>query len=173
MVSKASSKAARGSRKGELATISYKFPFMLCLDKVKYHWLKNDVPSINFDWWHSWLTRHKCLAMPYYAYWSLECYDYSFTSVIGERFMRTLWLYFLLFSLDLNPREYISRQIRRLKRGCQGNITILNLSVFVVFKRFLTTKAVDFLSKWMHGRLMSSRKTIALMSKRFFCLGRK
>ena len=46
MVSKASSKAARGSRKGELATISYKFPFMLCLDKVKYHWLKNDVPSI-------------------------------------------------------------------------------------------------------------------------------
>ena len=42
--------------------------------------------------------------------------------------------------------------------------------MFVVFKSFLTTKAVDFISKWMRGRLMSSRKTktIAVMNKHFF-----
>ena len=38
-----------GRRKGELATISYKFSLLLCLDKAKYHWLKNEAPSINFD----------------------------------------------------------------------------------------------------------------------------
>ena len=150
MVSKASSKATRGERKGELATISYKFPFLLCPDEAKYYWLKNDVPSINFDWGHSWLTCHKYL--PYDAYWSLEYYDYSFLSVIGQRFLKTVWLYFLPFSLDLNPPEYIRWQIRRLKRVCQENIGILNLSVFVVFKSFPTTKVVDFISKWMPGR---------------------
>ena len=47
---------------------------------------------------------------------------------------------------------------------------ILNLSAFVVFKSVPTTKAVDFISKWMRGRLMSSRKTktIAVMNKHFF-----
>ena len=42
-----------GRRKGELATISYKFSFLLCLDKAKYYWLKNEAPSINFDGCHS------------------------------------------------------------------------------------------------------------------------
>ena len=149
-MSKASSKATRGERKGELATISYKFPFLLCPDEVKYYWLKNDVPSINFDGGHSWLTCHKYL--PYDAYWSLEYYDYSFLSVIRQQFLKTVWLYFLSFSLDLNPPEYIRWQIRRLKRVCQENIGILNLSVFVVFKSFPTTKVVDFISKWMPGR---------------------
>ena len=34
---------------------------------------------------------------------------------------------------DLNPTELINRQIRRLRKGCQENIMILNLTTFVVF----------------------------------------
>ena len=69
--------------------------------------------------------------------------DYSFLrrerwslspSVIGERFLRTIWLYFLPFSLDLNLVEYINRQIRILRSDCQENIAILNITAFVVFK---------------------------------------
>ena len=33
---------------------------------------------------------------------------------------------------DLNPAELINRQIRRLRKGCQENIMILNLITFVV-----------------------------------------
>ena len=47
-----------------------------------------------------------------------------------------MWLYFLPFSLDLNLAERIHRQIRILRRGCQENIAILNLTAFVVFKKF-------------------------------------
>ena len=36
-------------RKGELATIPYKFSFVLRPDEGKYHWLKNDVPEIKID----------------------------------------------------------------------------------------------------------------------------
>ena len=36
-------------RKGELATISHKILFVLCPDKGKYHWLKNDVPENKVD----------------------------------------------------------------------------------------------------------------------------
>ena len=32
--------------KGELATMPYKFSFVLRPDERKYHWLKNDVPEI-------------------------------------------------------------------------------------------------------------------------------
>ena len=35
--------------KGELATIPYKFSFVLRPDEGKYHWLKNDVPEIKVD----------------------------------------------------------------------------------------------------------------------------
>lgn len=63
--------------------------------------------------------------LAYDAYWSLEYYDYSFLSVMGQRFLKSVWLYFLPFSLDLNPLEYIRQWVRRLKRGCQENITIL------------------------------------------------
>ena len=38
-----------GLRKGELATTSHKFSFVLHLDEEKYHWLKNDVPEIKVD----------------------------------------------------------------------------------------------------------------------------
>ena len=38
-----------GQRKGELATIPYKFSFVLRPDEGKYHWLKNDVPEIKVD----------------------------------------------------------------------------------------------------------------------------
>jgi len=34
-----------GQRKGELATISHKFSFVLHPDEGKYHWLKSDVPE--------------------------------------------------------------------------------------------------------------------------------
>ena len=34
---------------------------------------------------------------------------------------------------DLSPAELINRQIRRLRKGCQENIMILNLTTFVVF----------------------------------------
>ena len=38
-----------GPAKGELATIPYKFSFVLRPDEGKYHWLKNDVPEIKVD----------------------------------------------------------------------------------------------------------------------------
>ena len=57
----------------------------------------------------------------------------------------TIWLYFLPFSLDLNLAEYINRENRRLKRGSQENMTILNLTAFVVFKSFATcNKIISF-----------------------------
>ena len=42
-----------------------------------------------------------------------------------------------------------SRGIRILRRGCQENITILNLTAFVVFKSLPKTKSVDLISKQM------------------------
>ena len=39
----------QGQRKEELATIPYKFLFVLRPDEGKYHWLKNDVPEIKVD----------------------------------------------------------------------------------------------------------------------------
>ena len=57
---------------------------------------------------------------------------------------------FLPLSLDLNLAQYINRQIRILRRGCQENIAILNLTVFVVFKSL--PKSVDLISKRMRGQ---------------------
>ena len=45
-------------------------------------------------------------------------------------------------------RECINRQIRILRRGCQENIVILNLTAFVVFKSLPTTKSVDAWTTW-------------------------
>ena len=59
---------------------------------------------------------------------------------------------FLPLSLDLNLAEYINWQIRILRRGCQENIAILNLTAFVVFKSLLKTKSVDLISKRMRGQ---------------------
>ena len=42
-------RSREGQRKGELATIPYKFSFVLHPDEGKYHWLKNDVPEIKVD----------------------------------------------------------------------------------------------------------------------------
>ena len=42
-------RSREGQRKGELATIAYKFSFVLHPDEGKYHWLKNDVPEIKVD----------------------------------------------------------------------------------------------------------------------------
>ena len=42
-------RSRKGQRKGELATIPYKFSFVLRPDEGKYHWLKNDVPEIKVD----------------------------------------------------------------------------------------------------------------------------
>ena len=61
---------------------------------------------------------------------------------VHEQFLRTMWLYFLPFSLDLTLAEYINRKIRRLRRGCQENIRILNLTAFVVSKNLPTMKSV-------------------------------
>ena len=65
---------------------------------------------------------------------------------VHEQFLSTTWLYFLPFSLDLNLAEYINWKIRRLRRGCQENIRMLNLTAFVVSKNFPTMKSVDFIS---------------------------
>ena len=43
-------RSREGQRKAELATIPYKFSFVLHPDEGKYHWLKNDVPEIKVDW---------------------------------------------------------------------------------------------------------------------------
>ena len=59
---------------------------------------------------------------------------------------------FLPLSLDLNLAEYINWQIRILRRGCQENIAILNLTAFVVFKSLPKTKSVDLISKRMRGQ---------------------
>ena len=45
-----------------------------------------------------------------------------------------------------------SRGIRILRRGCQENITILNLTAFVVFKSLPKTKSVDLISKQIRGQ---------------------
>ena len=66
---------------------------------------------------------------------------------VHEQFLRTMWLYFLPFSLDLTLAEYINRKIRRLRRGCQENIRILNLTAFVVSKNLPTMKSVR---GWFH-----------------------
>ena len=42
-------RSREGLAKGELATISFKFSFVLRPDEGKYHWLKNDVPEIKVD----------------------------------------------------------------------------------------------------------------------------
>ena len=42
-------RSREGQWKGELATIPYKFSFVLRPDEAKYHWLKNDVPEIKVD----------------------------------------------------------------------------------------------------------------------------
>ena len=42
-------RSREGQRKGELATIPYKFSFVLRPDEGKYHWLKNDFPEIKVD----------------------------------------------------------------------------------------------------------------------------
>ena len=42
-------RSREGQRKKELATIPYKFSFVLRPDEGKYHWLKNDVPEIKVD----------------------------------------------------------------------------------------------------------------------------
>ena len=42
-------RSQEGPAEGELATIPYKFSFVLRLDEGKYHWLKNDVPEIKVD----------------------------------------------------------------------------------------------------------------------------
>ena len=42
-------RSCEGLVKGELATIPYKFSFVLRPDEGKYHWLKNDVPEIKVE----------------------------------------------------------------------------------------------------------------------------
>ena len=42
-------RASEGPAKGELATIPYKFSFVLRPDEGRYRWLKNDVPEIKVD----------------------------------------------------------------------------------------------------------------------------
>ena len=91
----------------------------------------------------------KVIITPFYG----EKHDHSLDpSVISERFLRVIWLYFLPFSLDLNLAEYISRQIRILRRGCQENSAILNVTTFVVFKSLPKTKSVDLISNRMCGQ---------------------
>ena len=45
-----------------------------------------------------------------------------------------------------------NRQIRILRRGCQENIAILDLTAFVVFKSLPKTKSVDLISKRTRGQ---------------------
>ena len=42
-------RSREGLANGELATIPYKFSFVLRPDEGKYHWLKNDVLEIKVD----------------------------------------------------------------------------------------------------------------------------
>ena len=42
-------RSREGPAKGELATIPFKFSFVLRPDEGKCHWLKNDVPEIKVD----------------------------------------------------------------------------------------------------------------------------
>ena len=61
-------------------------------------------------------------------------------------------VFFLPSSLDLSLAEYINRQIRILRRGCQENSAILNVTAFVVFKSLPKTKSVDLISKRVRGQ---------------------
>ena len=42
-------RSGEGLAKGELATIPYKFSFVLRPDEGKYHWMRNDVPEIKVE----------------------------------------------------------------------------------------------------------------------------
>ena len=59
---------------------------------------------------------------------------------------------FFTVQFGSQSRGYINRQIRILRRGCQENIAILNLTAFVVFKSLPKTKSVDLISKRMRGQ---------------------
>ena len=56
---------------------------------------------------------------------------------------------FFTVQFGSQSRGYINRQIRILRRGCQENIVMLNLTAFVVFKSLPKTKSVDMVSKRM------------------------
>ena len=75
-----------------------------------------------------------------------EKHDHSLLLWSVNDFWGLCGCFFLPFSLDLNLAEYINRQIRILRSGCQENITILNLTAFVVFKSLPKTKSVDMIS---------------------------
>ena len=69
------------------------------------------------------------------------------------------FFFFLPFSLDLNPAEYMNQEIRGVGWGCHENITIiLNLTAIIVFKSSPSTKSDNFISKRMRGRSIFSRK---------------
>ena len=56
-------KALRVGEKEGLVTIPNEFSFLLHLDDAKYHWQKNNSPTINYNRRHlsSWLTHHEFL----------------------------------------------------------------------------------------------------------------
>ena len=82
------------------------------VSKLSYYLLKNGQLPLLILWSRSSTVVH--------TYFPL--YDCSLLlRSVHEQFLRTMWLYFLPFSLDLNLAEYIiNRKMWRLRRGCQG-----------------------------------------------------
>ena len=114
----------KGRRKGEFAMISN---FHFCFTHT---WsAANTISWTKGDWWHSLMTHHNACT-----------FRNTMLTEIGN-IMIAPYHSLLLRSVndfwgglcDLNPAELLNRQIRRLRKGCQENIMILNLTTFVVF----------------------------------------
>jgi len=111
-----SGEAARDGGKGRLQRSLVNFHF--CFAQTKQNtigWKMTRRQLILIDVIPCWPAISSCrILWKHSAYGNLEYYDYSFLrrgkrelfpTVIGERFLRTVRLHFLPFSLDLNPRN--------------------------------------------------------------------
>lgn len=81
------------------------------------------------------------------ALWCTPIFHCMIALSFCNRCMDNFWGLCGCIFYHLNLAEYISWRIRRLRRGCQENISVLNLTAFVVSKNFPTMKSVR---GWFH-----------------------
>ena len=81
------------------------------------------------------------------ALWCTPIFHCMIALSFCNRCMDNFWGLCGCIFYHLNLAEYINWRIRRLRRGCQENISVLNLTAFVVSKNFPTMKSVR---GWFH-----------------------
>ena len=142
--SQSEQQSCKGWRKGDLAMISYKFFSQTKQIKSIIGWkilhrqliLIVDIPgwpaiNVCHTFRNTMLMEIRKIMITAI---SGEEHDWS-PSVIGEQFLRTMWLYILPFSLDFNLAEYLNWKIRRLRRVARKTLRWLPIkAAFVVSK---------------------------------------